>query len=73
LELTSYQKVADALLRTQGTTLPIVVLDLADQNVPLRHIARHLFDRTDGAIDVTGQAVKNWIDQFRENETREVA
>lgn len=71
MEMTPYQRVADALLRTQGTTLAIFILDQADEGVPGEVIARKLSDRTDGAVDVTGQAVRNWIKDFRATETRE--
>ncbi len=67
MRLTPYQRVADALLRTQGTTLAIVVLDADDAGKSAHSIARELHERTDGAVDVTAQAVRNWVDQFREH------
>lgn len=70
MELTPYQRVADALLRTQGITLLIFLLDQADEGVPGEVIARKLSDRTDGAIFVTGEAVRTWIKKAREAEQR---
>jgi hypothetical protein len=73
MPLTAYQKVADALLRTQGTTLPILVLDLADAGASPAVIAQELANRTDGAVDITREAARLWLRQFRENDSREVA
>lgn len=63
--MTPYQRMADALLRVQGTTLPIYILDQADEQVPAEVVARKLRDRTDGAVDITGQTILNWTRQFR--------
>lgn len=73
MKLTRYQRVADALLRTQGTTLQIFVLDQADEGVPAELVARKLADRTDGAVAVSGQAVRDWTKQFRADEKEPVA
>jgi hypothetical protein len=71
VHMTRYQRAADALLRMQDTTLVDFLLDQADEGVPGEVIARKLRDRTEGAIDVTGEAVRNWIKRFREE--RQVA
>lgn len=74
MNLTSYQRVADALLHaTHGKTLAIYILDLDDQGVRPPEIARRLREDTDGAVEVTHQAIRNWIGQFRENDVTEPA
>lgn len=74
MNLTSYQRVADALLHaTYGKNLAIYVLDLADQGVKAPEIARRLREDTDGAVEVTHQAIRNWIDQFRKDDVTEPA
>lgn len=74
MKLSNYQKVADALLNaTHGKTLAIYVLDLDDQGVRPPEIARRLRDDTDGAVEVTHQAIRNWIVQFREADVTEPA
>ena len=69
MNLTQYQLVADALLRTKGLTLPIFVLDADEAGKSAHSISRELYEATDGAVDVTSQAVRNWIGQFRAAET----
>jgi hypothetical protein len=73
VRLTPYQRLADALLQTQGTTLPILVLDLADAGASPAVIAQELANRTGGAVDITREAARLWLRQFREHESREVA
>lgn len=74
MRLSNYQRVADALLSaTHGKTLAIYVLDLDDEGVRPPEIARRLRDDTDGAVEVTHQAIRNWIRQFRKNDVNEPA
>lgn len=74
MRLSNYQRVADALLHaTQGKSLAIFVLDLDDEGTRPPDIARRLREATDGAVDVTAQAVRNWIRQFRKNDVTEPA
>ena len=58
--ITTAQRIADALLRTQGTTLEIELLDARDRGESFERIARNLAARTDGAIDVASGTVRNW-------------
>lgn len=67
MPLTPYQRVADALLRTKGTTLEIFVLDADDEGKSGRVIARELYELTDGAVDVTSQAIRVWTREFRQH------
>jgi len=67
-KLTSYQRVADALLQTKGTTLPIVILDAVEAGESYDAITRRLRDMTDGAVEVTSEAVRKWHRQFSEQE-----
>ena len=69
MELSPYQRVADALLHAlHGTTLAIFVLDLHESGASTRAIASQLRDATDGAVDVSNQTIKNWLDQFAQQE-----
>lgn len=69
MEMSPYQRVADALLHAlHGTTLPIFVLDLHDQGESTRAIASRLRDATDGAVDVSNQTIKDWLGKFAHSE-----
>lgn len=68
-EMTTTQRIADALFRTQGTTLGIVLLDARDADWSYERIAKHLSDRTDGDVSVSWRTVKAWIDAYREHDT----
>lgn len=66
--MTPYQTLCDALLKTQGTSLEVFLLEQHQEGVPGEVIARKLRDRTDGAVDVTGEAVRKWIKAARKSE-----
>ena len=66
MELTAYQKVTDALLRTRGTTLEIVLLDAQDAGQSFQATTRQLRDLTDGAVEVTPEAVRKWTQAAQE-------
>ena len=63
-KLTSYQRVADALLRTKGTDLERFILDQVEAGESYDAITRTLRDLTDGAVEVTSEAVRKWHRQF---------
>lgn len=74
MRLSNYQRVADALLHaTHGKNLAVFVLDLDDEGVRPPEIARRLREATDGAVEVTPQAIRNWIRQFRKHDVQEPA
>lgn len=65
VNFTRTQKAANALLGQQGDDLASFVLSRADIGVPGEAIARQLGEATDEVIVVSGQAVRDWIKQFR--------
>lgn len=74
MRLSNYQRVADALLHaTHGKSLAVFVLDLDDDGARPPEIARQLREATDGAVEVTPQAIRNWIRQFRKRDVQEPA
>lgn len=66
MDLTRTQKMADALLRQQGTDLVTFVTSRAELDVPGAAIARQLAEATGDVIVITDQAMRDWIKQFRD-------
>lgn len=73
MNLTRAQRSADAYLRQQGTDIVRFVLDRDDLEVPGEAIARQLREATRGVTDVSGQTVRDWIRQFRQDDAAAVA
>jgi hypothetical protein len=63
VKLTPYQRLAETLL---DIDLPEWILDQANEAVPAEVVARKLAERTNNAVDVSGQTIRNWTAQFRE-------
>lgn len=67
-EMTPLQRAADQLLRAGSDDVGLEewLAARVQLNVAGEEIARQLAEATDGAITVTGQAIRNWIRQFRD-------
>lgn len=64
MDLTPLQRVADVLLREQGSDLTTFLRERSDLGVPATRIAAQLAEATGGEVDITDQAVRNWLRQF---------
>jgi hypothetical protein len=64
---TTAQRIADALLRTQGTSLREYLDERRDSGESFERIARDLASRTDGDIDVSSTTLRNWHGSYREH------
>jgi transcription initiation factor TFIIIB Brf1 subunit/transcription initiation factor TFIIB len=52
--------VADAVLRTQGTTLEIWLADRREVRRTYRELADELAEKTDGMVKVSHEAIRRW-------------
>ena len=52
--------VADAVLRTQGTTLEIWLADRRQVRRTYRELADELDEKTDGLVKVSHEAIRRW-------------
>lgn len=64
MELSANAKTVDALLRATHDMTLVDILDLRKQGTSYRGIAIQLRGLTDGAVDVTGETIRNWINQL---------
>lgn len=69
MTLTPTQRLAEALLREQDTSLAAFVLYRVDLGVPAAAIARQLADATAGQVVISGQAIRTWVPQLRDQES----
>lgn len=72
MNLTPNQRLAQLLL---GEDVDLIewLLHQHDEGVPASVVARKLADRTGGQVNVTAQAVRNWIAQFQATRNTEDA
>lgn len=54
----------DAMLRTQGYNLPDWLADQLDARESHRRIAELLADRSDGAVNVSYETIRRWVNWY---------
>lgn len=64
MELPPHAKTIDALLRASHETTLVEILDRRKDGKSYRRIATELRELTEGAVDVTGETIRNWINQL---------
>lgn len=67
---TDLMRAADALLQYQGTSLEVFLLDHADAGTGAPRVARELWQKTDGIIDVSHETIRRWTNQLRNGEPK---
>ena len=65
--------VADAVLRTQGTTLEIWLADRREVRRTYRELADELDAKTDGLVKVSHEAIRRWCKSYGIDDDRSAA
>jgi transposase len=63
--LNGNQRMANAILEHQGTTLRDLLSELHGAGMSYEQIAKRLHSETDGVVSLSYQTVKRWLDDLK--------
>lgn len=68
MKITPHARTVDALLQTKGNTLANFIATHRDNGQSYAKIALALYEYTDHVVQVTGETIRNWAEQYEKAE-----